>query len=109
MRENPLEYNFNFSIFFSFLSQRQIFLIGNPIVYWLGVLSLLAYSALLLLYLIRRKRSCFDLTEGKDGFIFMVKLKIGIRQGFRSTKQQYGYLRIFFVFLFETPRKLTLK
>jgi len=46
-------------------TNKQIFIIGNPIVYWLGAISLLIYMALLALYLLRRKRQCYDLDNAE--------------------------------------------
>lgn len=43
--------------------QAQVHLLGNVIVWWSGSLGVLIYSSLLVWYLLRRRRACFDLPE----------------------------------------------
>lgn len=40
--------------------QAQIHLVGNVITWWSGVVGVVVYSILLTLYLLRRRRQCFD-------------------------------------------------
>lgn len=46
-----------------FTFQAQIYLLGNIVIWYSGFLSLVAYSGLLVIYLLRRRRLCFDLTD----------------------------------------------
>jgi len=55
-------YSTNFS---SFLFQKQIFCMGNPTIWWLGIVCFMVQAALLLFYMARRKRKFYDLTHGK--------------------------------------------
>ena len=52
--------------FFS-LNPCQVHLIGNVAVWYAGTASLLAYGVLLTVYLLRRRRQCYDIPEGKRG------------------------------------------
>ena len=52
--------------FFS-LNPCQVHLIGNVAVWYAGTASLVAYGALLTVYLLRRRRQCYDIPEGKRG------------------------------------------
>ncbi len=42
-------------------------LLGNVVVWYSGTLSVLSYLVLLCLYLLRRRRACFDLPEESFG------------------------------------------
>jgi dolichyl-phosphate-mannose-protein mannosyltransferase len=42
----------------------QIYCIGNPIVWWISALSVLAYGAVLVVYLLRRRRAVYDINDG---------------------------------------------
>ncbi|XP_066603868.1 protein O-mannosyltransferase 1 [Prorops nasuta] len=44
-------------------SNAQVHLLGNIAIWYSGTLSLITYSALLIFYLIRRRRMCFDIDE----------------------------------------------
>ncbi|EZA57599.1 hypothetical protein DMN91_002403 [Ooceraea biroi] len=44
-------------------SNAQVHLLGNVVIWYSGTVSVMAYSALLLFYLMRRRRNCFDITE----------------------------------------------
>lgn len=43
--------------------QAQIYLLGNIVIWYSGCVALIAYFTLLIIYLLRRRRLCFDLTE----------------------------------------------
>lgn len=43
--------------------QAQVHLLGNIVIWYSGTISVIVYSALLIFYLIRRRRKCFDITE----------------------------------------------
>ncbi|CAH1391620.1 unnamed protein product [Nezara viridula] len=43
----------------------QVHLLGNIVIWYSGTLSLLIYSSLLIFYLLRRTRLCFDITEAQ--------------------------------------------
>lgn len=77
----PMEWPFmdkNVAYWMSSNSNAQIHLIGNPVVWYLGTLSVLGYSALLVFYLLRRRRGWFDLTGGEwNHFVFVGELLIG--------------------------------
>jgi hypothetical protein len=49
----------------TFFFQAQVHLLGNLAVWYSGTLSVFAYVVLLAVYLLRRRRLCFDLPEGK--------------------------------------------
>lgn len=42
-------------------SNSQVHLIGNIVIWYTGTLSVLAYAALLVFYILRRRRLCFDI------------------------------------------------
>lgn len=44
-------------------SNAQIHLIGNILIWYSGSLSILLYAALLAIYLLRRRRQCYDIDE----------------------------------------------
>lgn len=44
-------------------SNAQVHLIGNIMIWYTGTLSVLAYSVILTMYLLRRRRLCFDVPE----------------------------------------------
>lgn len=44
-------------------SNAQIHLLGNIIIWYSGTISLVLYSVILVFYLLRRRRQCFDLNE----------------------------------------------
>ncbi|XP_047134650.1 protein O-mannosyl-transferase 1 isoform X1 [Hydra vulgaris] len=44
-------------------SNRQIFCIGNPFVWWLGCLAIMVYLFLMVVYLLRRQRAIYDITN----------------------------------------------
>lgn len=46
-----------------FLFQAQVHLLGNVVVWYSGTISVLIYSSLLVFYLMRRRRLCFDVSE----------------------------------------------
>ena len=91
-----------------FLFQAQVHLMGNIILWYTGTISVLAYSALLAFYLLRRRRQCFDIPEGKERKvkIQVLALKVSI---FSETFQHFvevgevllaGYLFHFLPFFF---------
>lgn len=43
--------------------QAQIYLLGNIVIWYSGCVALITYFALLVIYLLRRRRLCFDLNE----------------------------------------------
>lgn len=43
--------------------QAQIYLIGNIVIWYSGFVALLVYFGLLIIYLLRRRRLCYDLTD----------------------------------------------
>lgn len=45
--------------------QAQIHLLGNVLIWYSATLALAAYSALLVLYLLRRRRQCFDIDDAE--------------------------------------------
>ncbi|KAJ6648764.1 Protein O-mannosyltransferase 1 [Pseudolycoriella hygida] len=44
-------------------SNAQIYLLGNVIIWYSGFVALIAYFGLLVIYLLRRRRLCYDLSE----------------------------------------------
>ena len=54
--------------------QQQIHLLGNPVIWYSAFLSVIVYLGVFVLYLMRRQRGVFDLSEGKTylGFVIMV-------------------------------------
>eukprot|EP00794_Sanderia_malayensis_P015859 gene15859-17457_t len=59
-------------------SNAQIFCIGNPAVWWAGSLAVIGYCALLVFYLLRRRRACYDISAGQwQLYIFIGFLIIG--------------------------------
>ncbi|XP_014473640.1 PREDICTED: protein O-mannosyltransferase 1 [Dinoponera quadriceps] len=44
-------------------SNAQVHLLGNIVIWYSGTTSVIAYSALLLFYLMRRRRKCYDIAE----------------------------------------------
>jgi dolichyl-phosphate-mannose--protein O-mannosyl transferase len=48
--------------------QAQIFLVGNLAIWYSGTASVAVYLVLLGFYLLRRRRLCYDLPEGKHHF-----------------------------------------
>ncbi|XP_052104274.1 protein O-mannosyl-transferase 1-like [Mytilus californianus] len=77
----PIEWPFmdkNVAYWMSPNSNAQIHLLGNPVIWYLGTLSVFGYSALLVFYLLRRRRGWFDLTVGEwNHFVFIAELLIG--------------------------------
>ncbi|XP_071165427.1 protein O-mannosyl-transferase 1-like isoform X3 [Mytilus edulis] len=77
----PIEWPFmdkNVAYWMSPNSNAQIHLLGNPVIWYLGTLSVFGYSALLVFYLLRRRRGWFDLTTGEwNHFVFIAELLIG--------------------------------
>ncbi|CAC5405492.1 POMT [Mytilus coruscus] len=77
----PIEWPFmdkNVAYWMSPNSNAQIHLLGNPVIWYLGTLSVFGYSALLVFYLLRRRRGWFDLTMGEwNHFVFIAELLIG--------------------------------
>ncbi|EDO30753.1 predicted protein [Nematostella vectensis] len=56
----------------------QIYCLGNPLVWWAGSLSVLAYGGLLVIYLLRRRRAVNDLDqESWERFVFVGELLVG--------------------------------
>lgn len=45
------------------LFQAQVHLLGNIVIWYSGTVSIIVYSALLIFYLMRRRRKCIDITE----------------------------------------------
>ena len=43
----------------------QVHLIGNVAIWYAGTASLVAYGFLLMVYLLRRRRQCYDIPDGK--------------------------------------------
>ena len=65
---DPLEWPLltrGIAYFISKESNAQVHLLGNVAVWYAGTASLLAYGALLAVYLLRRRRQCYDIPEGK--------------------------------------------
>ncbi|XP_001603023.1 protein O-mannosyltransferase 1 [Nasonia vitripennis] len=51
-------------------SNAQVYLLGNIVIWYSGTISVLIYSSLLILYLMRRRRMCFDIFEEEwDRFV----------------------------------------
>jgi len=48
--------------------QAQIHLLGNQVVWLAGTASMVALVVITTLYMLRRRRMCFDITEGKAEF-----------------------------------------
>lgn len=44
-------------------SNAQVHLLGNIAIWYSGTISIIVYSALLVFYLMRRRRKCYDITE----------------------------------------------
>ncbi|XP_020282820.1 protein O-mannosyltransferase 1 [Pseudomyrmex gracilis] len=44
-------------------SNAQVHLLGNIVIWYSGTVSIIVYSALLIFYLMRRRRKCIDITE----------------------------------------------
>lgn len=44
--------------------QAQVHFIGNIVIWLSGTMSLVAYTGLFIIYLLRRQRACYDLPEG---------------------------------------------
>nr|XP_012215361.1 PREDICTED: protein O-mannosyltransferase 1 [Linepithema humile] len=44
-------------------SNAQVHLLGNIVIWYSGTISVMVYSTLLIFYLIRRRRKCFDIAE----------------------------------------------
>lgn len=47
-------------------SNAQINLLGNPLLWWISTASVMAFTALLVFYLMRRRRQVYDLTHSKS-------------------------------------------
>ena len=65
---DPLEWPLltrGIAYFISKESNAQVHLLGNVAVWYAGTASLAAYGALLAVYLLRRRRQCYDIPEGK--------------------------------------------
>ena len=59
-------------------TNRQIFCIGNPLVWWAGSACVLLYAALAGIYLLRRQRSVYDMARGEwNMFAICVYLVVG--------------------------------
>lgn len=64
---DPLEWPFltrGVAYWVSRESNAQVHLLGNIVVWWSGSFGIFLYSALLLWYVLRRRRACFDLPDG---------------------------------------------
>ncbi|TRY64235.1 hypothetical protein TCAL_03556, partial [Tigriopus californicus] len=70
-------------------SNAQVHLIGNIMIWYTGTLSVLAYSTILIIYLLRRRRLCFDVPED----VFQEFVEVG-------EVLMAGYLFHFVPFLF---------
>ncbi|KAL0269207.1 UNVERIFIED_CONTAM: hypothetical protein PYX00_007014 [Menopon gallinae] len=44
-------------------SNAQVHLLGNVVIWWSGTLGFLMYCAMLVFYILRRRRKCFDIPE----------------------------------------------
>lgn len=77
----PLDWPFltkNTAYWMSSTSNAQIHLLGNPVIWYSASLSLFIYLGLLLIYMMRRRRDIFDLTESEWlHFVFIGELLIG--------------------------------
>ncbi|KAI8779277.1 protein O-mannosyl-transferase 1 [Biomphalaria glabrata] len=77
----PTEWPFmqrNIAYWMSSHDNSQIHLIGNIVVWHASTLSVLAYLALFIFYLVRRQRAVFDLSEAKwQNFLFLGELFVG--------------------------------
>jgi len=63
---DPTEWPFltrGIAYFISKDSNAQVHLMGNIVVWYTGSLSVLVYVALLIFYLLRRRRDCYDISE----------------------------------------------
>nr|XP_022326265.1 protein O-mannosyl-transferase 1-like [Crassostrea virginica] len=59
-------------------SNQQIHLLGNPVIWYSAFLSVIVYLGLFVLYLMRRQRGVFDLSEGHwNHFVFLGELLVG--------------------------------
>ena len=56
--------------------QAQIHLLGNIAVWYTGTLCVILYCTLLVFYLLRRRRLCYDIPEGKFLSPFLQKRKV---------------------------------
>lgn len=77
----PIQWPFlskNMAYWMSPNSNAQIHLIGNPVIWYSACLSVAGYLGLFILYLMRRRRDCFDLSEGDwSHFVFVGELLVG--------------------------------
>ena len=56
--------------------QAQIHLLGNPVLWGTGTAAVIMYGALLVFYLLRRKRQCYDIKQGKIIYVFLAQFTI---------------------------------
>ncbi|XP_051158347.1 protein O-mannosyltransferase 1 [Leptopilina boulardi] len=64
----PLEWPFltrGIAYWISAKSNAQIYLLGNIAVWYTGTIAVIVYSGLLIFYLMRRKRLCYDISEAE--------------------------------------------
>ena len=50
-------------------SNAQIFLLGNPILWWTGTLAVPSFLTILAVVLLRRRRLCYDIPEGISSIV----------------------------------------
>ncbi|XP_003747576.1 protein O-mannosyltransferase 1 [Galendromus occidentalis] len=53
-------------------SNAQIFLLGNPILWWTGSLAVPSFASVLLILLLRRRRMCYDIPEDMFRSVFLI-------------------------------------
>ena len=45
--------------------QAQIHLVGNLLIWYSGSIAVVVFTAILLFHLLRRRRACYDISQGK--------------------------------------------
>ncbi|KAG8228394.1 hypothetical protein J437_LFUL003866, partial [Ladona fulva] len=59
-------------------SNAQVHLLGNIIVWYSGTISVVAYCSILVFYLLRRRRECYDISnEAWNKFVIMGEVLLG--------------------------------
>ena len=51
--------------FYLCILQAQIHLVGNLLIWYSGSIAVVVFAGILLFHLLRRRRACYDISQGK--------------------------------------------